>query len=140
MNKYGEITRIKHDGIFYILAAEKIQSSYLINDPSIPNLVFYRTKKTSQKVFSKNLPKHKRAYGLSDNIFSIGLIRKIISGYTQYLDQVKPQYICYIPYGEEYVKRHKYYGMILKRLGYNLLGRCRDEWDYDHYYYERETT
>lgn len=140
MNKYGEIARIKHNGISYILAAEKIQSSYLIDDPSIPNLLFFRTKKTSLKVFSKNLEKHKRAYGLSDNIFSIGLIRKIIFGYTYYLDQVKPQYICYIPYDEGYEKRHKYYGIILKRLGYKYLATYKDEWDYDYYYYEKETT
>lgn len=135
MNKYGEIARIKHNGITYILAAEKVQSSYSIDDPFIPNLLFFRTKKTSRKVFSKNLEKHKRAYGLSDNIFSIGLIRKIISGYIQYFDQVKPKYICYIPYDEGYEKRHKYYGMILKGLGYKYLGKCRD-----YYYYEKETT
>jgi len=140
LNKYGEITRIKHNGISYILAAEKIQSSHLIDDPFVPNLLFYRTKKTSRKIFSKNLEKHKRAYGLSDSIFSIGIIRKIISGYAQYLSQVKPRYICYIPYNEGYEKRHKYYGMILKRLGYKFLGKYWDILGYDYYYYEKEIT
>lgn len=140
MNKYGEITRIKHNGISYIIAAEKVKSSYLIDDPFIPNLVFFRTKKTSRKIFSKNLEKHKKAYGLSNNLFNTGLIRKIISVYSEYLDQVKPQYICYIPYDEGYDKRHKYYGIIMNRLGYEFLGKYRDEWDYDFFYYQRKIT
>ena len=142
MNKYGEITRINHNGISYILGAEKIQSSHLIDDPFIPNLLFYRTKKTSKKIFSKNLKKYERAYGLSDNLFNAGLIRKIINGYSEYLKKVKPQYVCYLPYGEndEYDKRHKCYGIILNRLGYQLLGKCRDEEYRIYYYYEKIST
>jgi len=99
-----------------------------------------------QIYYSTEQRKHPGKYSLkilkrlSNNIFSIGAIRKIISGYVQYLDQVKPQYVCYIPYNEGYENRHKYYGMILKRLGYNFIGKYRDKLGYDYYYYEKEIT
>ena len=143
MNKYGEITRIKHNGISYILAAEKIQSSYLIDDPFIPFLAFYRTNKTSKKVFSKNVDKYDRAHQLSDNLFSSEIIEKIIDGFKRYLETIKPLYLGYYkPYGRFYEaqKRHKYYEKILNQLGYIFIGKCTDTYGYECFYYQKKIT
>lgn len=143
VNKYGEITRIKHNGISYILSAEKIQAGYLIDDPFIPFLAFFRTNKTSKKIFNKHIDRYDRVHQMSENLFNVELIRKIIKGFAEYFNQTKPEYICYCnPYGDYYesIKRHRYYWIILNRLGYEFIGECQDEQDYDYYYYQRKTT
>lgn len=132
MKKYGEIARFKINELKYIIESKKREALSLYDELYIPVIMIYITIKTAKRKRGKNLNKYDLAFSLLNNN-NLKTITRIIEFIKEYLNVIKPKYIGFYPYEDNFNHRLRFFEKVLNKFHYYFLKK-----DDNLYYYERK--